>query len=232
MKRPEETMRALSREELEQMLQNDFLMASSCDAEQVVQVVEELMAREGQSEAVRRARTSASLEAFWKRYEGERGAAGKMRPRRRRKRGWMAAAVLAALLAAAVLPAAGHEGMFQVHSPWQTEDSPQIAGETLEVQVEEAGRMTIRYFIAGKGQVEALGAEEIVIRHKVGGVWMETVRYDRKTDELWTEGTMEYGGEISYQGRPGERYQVEVLFFAENEAGYDSRRQTWEVTAE
>ena len=135
-------------------------------------------------------------------------------------------------LAAAVLPAAGHEGMFQVHSPWQTEDSPQIAGETLEVQVEEAGRMTIRYFIAGKGQVEALGAEEIVIRHKVGGVWMETVRYDRKTDELWTEGTMEYGGEISYQGRPGERYQVEVLFFAENEAGYDSRRQTWEVTAE
>ena len=47
MKRPEETMRALSREELEQMLQNDFLMASSCDAEQVVQVVEELMAREG-----------------------------------------------------------------------------------------------------------------------------------------------------------------------------------------
>lgn len=31
---------------------------------------------------------------------------------------------------------------------------------------------------------------------------------------------------------PGERYQVEVLFFAENEAGYDSRRQTWEVTAE
>lgn len=76
--------------------------------------------------------------------------------------------------AAAVLPAAGHEGMFQVHSPWQTEDSPQIAGETLEVQVEEAGRMTIRYFIAGKGQVEALGAEEIVIRHKVGGVWMET----------------------------------------------------------
>ena len=203
-------MRALSREELEQMLQNDFLMASSCDAEQVVQVVEELMAREGQSEAVRRARTSASLEAFWKRYEG----------------------VLAALLAAAVLPAAGHEGMFQVHSPWQTEDSPQIAGETLEVQVEEAGRMTIRYFIAGKGQVEALGAEEIVIRHKVGGVWMETVRYDRKTDELWTEGTMEYGGEISYQGRPGERYQVEVLFFAENEAGYDSRRQTWEVTAE
>lgn len=42
----------------------------------------------------------------------------------------MAAAVLAALLAAAVLPAAGHEGMFQVHSPWQTEDSPQIAGET------------------------------------------------------------------------------------------------------
>ena len=194
-------MRALSREELEQMLQNDFLMASSCDAEQVVQVVEELMAREGQSEAVRRARTSASLEAFWKRYEGERGAAGKTRPRRRRKRGWMAAAVLAALLAAAVLPAAGHEGMFQVHSPWQTEDSPQIAGETLEVQVEEAGRM-------------------------------ETVRYDRKTDELWTEGTMEYGGEISYQGRPGERYQVEVLFFAENEAGYDSRRQTWEVTAE
>ena len=144
----------------------------------------------------------------------------------------MAAAVLAALLAAAVLPAAVHEGMFQVHSPWQTEDSPQIAGETLEVQVEEAGRMTIRYFIAGKGQVEALGAEEIVIRHKVGGVWMETVRYDRKTDELWTEGTMEYGGEISYQGRPGERYQVEVLFFAENEAGYDSRRQTWEVTAE
>ena len=158
--------------------------------------------------------------------------AGTTRPRRRRKRGWMAAAVLAALLAAAVLPAAGHEGMFQVHSPWQTEDSPQIAGETLEVQVEEAGRMTIRYFIAGKGQVEALGAEEIVIRHKVGGVWMETVRYDRKTDELWTEGTMEYGGEISYQGRPGERYQVEVLFFAENEAGYDSRRQTWEVTAE
>ena len=204
-------MRALSREELEQMLQNDFLMASSCDAEQVVQVVEELMAREGQSEAVRRARTSASLEAFWKRYEGERGAAGTTRPRRRRKRGWMAAAVLAALLAAAVLPA---------------------AGETLEVQVEEAGRMTIRYFIAGKGQVEALGAEEIVIRHKVGGVWIETVRYDRKTDELWTEGTMEYGGEISYQGRPGERYQVEVLFFAENEAGYDSRRQTWEVTAE
>ncbi len=126
----------------------------------------------------------------------------------------------------------GAQGMFQVHSPWQTEDSPQIAGETLEVQVEEAGRMTIRYFIAGKGQVEALGAEEIVIRHKVGGVWMETVRYDRKTDELWTEGTMEYGGEISYQGRPGERYQVEVLFFAENEAGYDSRRQTWEVTAE
>ena len=47
MKRPEETMRALSQEELEQMLQNDFLMASSCDAEQVVQVVEELMAREG-----------------------------------------------------------------------------------------------------------------------------------------------------------------------------------------
>ena len=85
MKRPEETMRALSREELEQMLQNDFLMASSCDAEQVVQVVEELMAREGQSEAVRRARTSASLEAFWKRYEGERGAAGTTRPRRRRK---------------------------------------------------------------------------------------------------------------------------------------------------
>ena len=37
MKRPEETMRALSQEELEQMLQNDFLMASSCDAEQVVQ---------------------------------------------------------------------------------------------------------------------------------------------------------------------------------------------------
>ena len=72
-------MRALSREELEQMLQNDFLMASSCDAEQVVQVVEELMAREGQSEAVRRARTSASLEAFWKRYEGERGAAGTTR---------------------------------------------------------------------------------------------------------------------------------------------------------
>ena len=165
MKRPEETMRALSREELEQMLQNDFLMASSCDAEQVVQVVEELMAREGQSEAVRRARTSASLEAFWKRYEGERGAAGTTRPRRRRKRGWMAAAVLAALLAAAVLPAAGHEGMFQVHSPWQTEDSPQIAGETLEVQVEEAGRMTIRYFIAGKGQVEALGAVALVIRH-------------------------------------------------------------------
>lgn len=46
------------------------------------------------------------------------------------------------------------------------------------------------------------------------------------------KGRWNNGGEISYQGRPGERYQVEVLFFAENEAGYDSRRQTWEVTAE
>lgn len=64
------------------------------------------------------------------------------------------------------------------------------------------------------------------------GQVLHLVLIDRKTDELWTEGTMEYGGEISYQGRPGERYQVEVLFFAENEAGYDSRRQTWEVTAE
>ena len=65
MKRPEETMRALSREELEQMLQNDFLMASSCDAEQVVQVVEELMAREGQSEAVRRELTEATMAGLW-----------------------------------------------------------------------------------------------------------------------------------------------------------------------
>ena len=45
-------MRALSQEELEQMLQNDFLMASSCDAEQVVQVAEELMA-EGMSHLAR-----------------------------------------------------------------------------------------------------------------------------------------------------------------------------------
>lgn len=57
-------MRALSQEELEQMLQNDFLMASSCDAEQVVQVVEELMAREGSRKQYGGPGHRQSLEAF------------------------------------------------------------------------------------------------------------------------------------------------------------------------
>lgn len=225
-------MRALSREELEQMLQNDFLMASSCDAEQVVQVGG---GTHGPGRAVGSSNGGPGHRRLWKPFGNAMKESGARREQRAhdgggkgdgwRQRFWRRCWPLRFCPRRA-------RGDVPGPQPMADGGQPQIAGETLEVQVEEAGRMTIRYFIAGKGQVEALGAEEIVIRHKVGGVWMETVRYDRKTDELWTEGTMEYGGEISYQGRPGERYQVEVLFFAENEAGYDSRRQTWEVTAE
>lgn len=224
-------------EELNALLREDIFSEEDADFAWVDQVLEAIEAKE--REAGGEIDVQGAKERFHERYsaleeplypeedpekarqeaEGAQGAG----PGGRRKRNWLRGLVAAVLVSVLVaVPVAGQGGFMQLHSGWQTEDSQQIKGEIMEAQVGDEGEITIWYFVAGRGQVQALGAEEIAVWRQVNGLWLEAVRYDRNTLCLWAEGERSFEGTVVYRGQPGE-YRIEMTVFVENESGYDTR---------
>lgn len=152
----------------------------------------------------------------------------KRRGKRKNIRWMMLAAILLVLV---ILPAAGQGTFLHPQDSWQTEESAQILGHSMGVQATGEGMLSIRFAISGKGEVAALGAEELVIWHLENGTWLETFRYDRNSPTLCAVEKQDYGRELCYQGWPGEVYRIRISVFVENEIGYDSRSQEFQVTA-
>lgn len=233
-------------EELNALLREDIFNTEDTDFTWLEQILEELEARaQGTDRAVDTQAARARFDALYSRldeplYPGEAPEEPApvdrleeaSRSGRRKPRKWLRVLVAAVLLAVLVaVPVAGQDGFVQFRSGWQAEDSPQIKGQIMESLTGEDGEIVLWYYVSGRGQVKALGAEEITVWRKVDGLWLEAVRYDRNTPGLWAEGVQDFGGKVIYRGLPGE-YQVEITVFAENERGYDTRSKLLYVTIE
>lgn len=226
-------------QELNAWIEADLLSDDDLDFETLQLILEELERRaQAQGEGIDPKAAKEKFDSVYRCLDEElypevRPKEEKPIPRKKKKRIGrivLIAAVLAALIA---VPVAGQRSALPVGVTWNTiEDSAQIAGEVMEATANDAGEITVTYHVSGKGEVRALGAEEISIWKQVGGTWIEAVRYDETNPALWKAGEDSYGGQIVYQGRPGGVYRVELTVFAENQAGRDSRTATIPIEIE
>ena len=224
-------------QELNAWIEADILSDDDLDFEMLQLILAELE-RRAQGEKIDPKAAKEKFDSVYRCLDEElypevRPKEEKLIPRNKKKRIGrivLIAAVLAALIA---VPVAGQRSTLPAGVTWNTiEDSAQIAGEVMEATANDAGEITVTYHVSGKGEVRALGAEEISIWKQVGGAWIEAVRYDETNPALWKAGEENYGGQIIYQGRPGGVYRVELTVFAENQAGRDSRTATIPIEIE
>ena len=122
---------------------------------------------------------------------------------------------------------AGQKCLLPAGLTWQqVTDSAQIQSQLLDATLGADGLLTLSYSVSAWGIMHALGAERIVIWRQVDETsWVEALRYDETTSDLWTAEGQHHSGQVRYQGWPATAYRVEVTLFAENDQGRDSR--TW-----
>lgn len=216
--------------ELKDLIELDIMSEDDLDFETVDQILEELERRaKEQGDWVDSKAAKQKFDLVYRQMDGElypevKQTEEKPMGGKKKKlmgRTFLVAALLAALIA---IPVAGQRSVLPAGITWQTvDDSAQIEGEVMDALVKKDGELSVIYHVSGKGEVRALGAEEISIWRKVGENWIEAVRYDETNPALSKTGEMTYGGEVVYQGRPGGVYRVEMTVFVENQAGRDTR---------
>lgn len=225
-------------QELNALIELDMMSEDGLDFETVDQILEELerRARE-QGDWVDPKAAKQKFDSVYRHMEGElypevRPTEEKPMSKKKKliSRTFLIAALLAALIA---VPVAGQRNSLPAGLTWQTvDDSAQIEGEVMDALVTKDGEISVIYRVSGKGEVQALGAEEISIWRQVGEDWIEAVRYDETNPALLKTGETTYGGEVVYQGRPGGVYRVEMTVFVENQAGRDIRTATIPIEIE
>lgn len=215
----------LSVQELEGLLAADAQEAEG-DPALLLEVAGELLDRERAADQA--GPDEAAALAEFRRRRAELDAP--CRPRRGRpwRRGVLIAAVLAVLVA---LPVAASTDWIGVRGLERIADSGQMDGVVMEA-VGKDGEITVRYFVSGKGEVTALGVQEIVVWREQAGHWLECARFGPETQGLWAQGEDRFGGQVLYHGSPAGRYRVQIVLFAENEAGRDTRERSFLIEPE
>lgn len=227
----------LSAEALQAALRADLLGQEDSDLARLTELLEEAEARAEQDG--NHVDVSAARTRFEQHYRPlthpiyPDTPPQKLPARKKSRRRWGRWVFLAAvLLALAIIPAAGLSAFSSPQDPWQTDQSAQLSGHSMGVEPVGQGAFDIRFAVTGRGTMQALGAEEIVVEQLVQGRWLETARFTQDTTPLWAEGRQTYQSQLRYQGWAGEVYRVKITIFAQDETGRDQRSQTFQLTAE
>lgn len=237
LKKSQTDAKDLSTEALQAALRTDLLEQADSDLSHLTELLEEAEARAEQEG--NHVDVSAARARFEQHY---RHLAHPIYPdtppqkspaRKKTGRRWGRWVFLAAvLLALAIIPVAGLSAVSSPQDPWQTDQSAQLLGHSMGVEPVGQGAFDIRFAVTGRGTMQALGAEEIVIQQLVQGHWLDTARFTQDTTPLWAADQKTYQGQLRYQGWVGEVYRVKITIFAQDKAGRDQRSQAFQVTAE
>lgn len=92
------------------------------------------------------------------------------------------------------------------------------------------GKIAVEFSMQGTGDMNAVGAESIIIYRADGYSWIKVVEFNRNDSGMIGTNRTYYGNTKYYQGIPEERYKVTVTLFAENDSGYDSRTENFIFT--
>mgnify|MGYP004517332541 FL=1 len=235
----QDDIRRKTTQELNDLIESDIMSEDGLDFETVDQILEELERRaKEQGDWVDLKAAKQKFDSMYRQMERElypevKPTEEKPMSGKKKKligRTFLVAALLAALIA---IPVAGQRSSLPAGLTWHTvDDSEQIKGEVMDVLVTKDGEISVIYRVSGKGEVRALGAEEISIWRQVGEDWIEAVRYDETNPALSKTEKSTYAGEVVYQGRPGGVYRVEMTVFVENQAGRDTRTATIPIEIE
>lgn len=85
------------------------------------------------------------------------------------------------------------------------------------------GEIAIKFSIEGKGDMDCLGAEEIIVYEKVNGIWMISDYFDRDDPGMVDTDTNIYTHTVYSHGYADAEYKILVSVFAEDSTGSDSR---------
>ena len=92
------------------------------------------------------------------------------------------------------------------------------------------GAINIEFSITGKIIMNKLGCESIYLYRKSGSVWVYTDSMTENDTGMSATKKGNHGNTITLDGTAGVEYMVVVTVFAEDDAGRDSRSQTFYVT--
>ncbi len=110
-----------------------------------------------------------------------------------------------------------------------TRASDQIRAYMMDTIVTE-GAINIEFSMTGKHIMDKLGCESIYIYKKVGTAWVYNSSKTEDDTGMSASNKGYHGNTISLSGSAGVEYMVVVTVFAENDAGRDTRSQTFYVT--
>lgn len=92
------------------------------------------------------------------------------------------------------------------------------------------GAVNIEFSITGKGLSNKLGCESIYLYEKSGSAWIYEDSRTENDPGMSNVNKGNHANTISLKGIAGVEYKVVVTVFAENDAGRDTRTQTFYVT--
>lgn len=92
------------------------------------------------------------------------------------------------------------------------------------------GAVNVEFSITGKVIMNKLGCESIYLYRKSGSAWVYEDSMKENDTGMSATKKGNHGNTITLSGSAGVEYMVVVTVFAENDAGRDSRSQTFYVT--
>lgn len=92
------------------------------------------------------------------------------------------------------------------------------------------GAVNIEFSITGKTIMNKLGCESIYLYEKSGSAWIYEDSMTENDPGMSTTNRVNHANTISFDGIAGVEYKVVVTVFAQNDAGRDTRTQTFYVT--
>ena len=107
--------------------------------------------------------------------------------------------------------------------------SSQIVDSSIQVMA-SGGRINVELYVRGNGTMDKLGCESIEVYEQVGTRWEPAENFYEDDDGMSVTNSLRYRNTISCNAEQGVEYKVEVTVFAENDAGRDTRSQTFYVT--
>ena len=109
--------------------------------------------------------------------------------------------------------------------------SSKIYDSSIQVMA-SGGHINIEFYVTGNGTMDKLGCESIEVYEQVGTRWEPAENFYEDDDGMSVTNSLRYRNTISCNAEQGVEYKVEVTVFAENDAGRDTRSQTFYVTGE
>ena len=107
--------------------------------------------------------------------------------------------------------------------------SEQIRSYMMDVIVTE-GAVNIEFSIVGKNIMDKIGCQSIYLYERVAGKWEYVSSRSEDSNGMSNTKRSSHANTITFNGSAGVEYKVIVTVFAENDAGRDSRSQTFYVT--